>query len=658
MKEQRFDESDENTRPKIFTPKIFTPKILIITFTAVIALLAIILFLTGKEEARKEKATIEEVEALKVSSQKARDSYLALPNGDKVKTYSFLEAESSANKAKTLLNEKKYKEAKEAYVKSEEHYNNASKSLRKFSVHLETLGKLKAELSGFSSEKHSFTEFVNQSVLALSSDCIKAQELIDNSDLKNVTELIHTIEKRMSQFKSELKAKEQKLEDDWAEAKKGNDKKSFQSFISNYPHSSYVAQAKEKIVEIDKAQNLILLQEQAALKRRQAEELKQQAVVAERKAQEEKRKLEEPVMIKNDDGSSYNGLVNAAKQPHGSGTFFYANGNVYRGEWQNGQYHGSGTYTFTTGLFFKGKWKEGKRHGIGQLTWDNGDRFAGKWEEGILNGKAIWAPKKGLKKRIKLFNGQYIGFLSPESYKRQQQDMEERYKKNRLNKNQKRSYLFMKRYKAALKKLEDENPGLVFPDFPPYIEKHDAYVSGRMSPRDADKHEPKLKQLFFERKRYVAASKGAEERSGGLQSAEFGGYTITTSNLGVILDKSGSMTSFLPKLRAEINKKFAESAFMEVTGCSLRESGGTKVTEAAARSSTLLAIKYLVNEKGVDTIYWFSDLNDGETEAAIKELEEFFYDNLITFYLSSVGKKPNKALKELVEGTGGKILKK
>ena len=102
----------------------------------------------------------------------------------------------------------------------------------------------------------------------------------------------------------------------------------------------------------------------------------------------------------------------------------------------------------------------------------------------------------------------------------------------------------------------------------------------------------------------------------------------------------------------KIQEKFKKSAFIGVTGCSLYKTDGEEIDEAEAMRSTVAAIKFLVNVKGADTIYWFSDLNDPQDEAALEELRFFFYKNLVTFYISSVGHKPSKELKNIIHESG------
>jgi len=73
------------------------------------------------------------------------------------------------------------------------------------------------------------------------------------------------------------------------------------------------------------------------------------------------------------------------------GTFESQNGDVYIGDFQNGQYHGNGTYTFNpngkySGQAYTGEWLYGKRNGTGINVWGNGEKYIGEWNEDKRNG--------------------------------------------------------------------------------------------------------------------------------------------------------------------------------------------------------------------------------------------------------------------------------
>jgi len=43
----------------------------------------------------------------------------------------------------------------------------------------------------------------------------------------------------------------------------------------------------------------------------------------------------------------------------GQGTYFYANGDKYIGQFKDGQPHGEGVYTMSSGKSVRGMWKNG-----------------------------------------------------------------------------------------------------------------------------------------------------------------------------------------------------------------------------------------------------------------------------------------------------------
>jgi len=53
----------------------------------------------------------------------------------------------------------------------------------------------------------------------------------------------------------------------------------------------------------------------------------------------------------------------------------FANGNMFEGEWPNGQ----GKMIRSDGWSHEGFWKNGKRHGVGITTMPNGTIYSGKW---------------------------------------------------------------------------------------------------------------------------------------------------------------------------------------------------------------------------------------------------------------------------------------
>ena len=75
-----------------------------------------------------------------------------------------------------------------------------------------------------------------------------------------------------------------------------------------------------------------------------------------------------------------------------SGVYYYANGDVYDGDFKENNKTGYGTFSASTGEIYKGEILETSRNGIGTLHFTNGDIYKGAFimdrREG--HGKYIW----------------------------------------------------------------------------------------------------------------------------------------------------------------------------------------------------------------------------------------------------------------------------
>ena len=67
------------------------------------------------------------------------------------------------------------------------------------------------------------------------------------------------------------------------------------------------------------------------------------------------------------------------------GTFTFASGNKYVGEFKDNKKHGQGTFTWTNGDKYVGEYKDNKRHGQGTFTFASGKRLVGYF----MNGEYI-----------------------------------------------------------------------------------------------------------------------------------------------------------------------------------------------------------------------------------------------------------------------------
>ena len=69
---------------------------------------------------------------------------------------------------------------------------------------------------------------------------------------------------------------------------------------------------------------------------------------------------------------------------NGYGTYTFADGAKYVGEYKDGNYHGQGTYTGSDGVKYVGEFKDGNYHGQGTYAGTDGTVMKGIWKNGEL----------------------------------------------------------------------------------------------------------------------------------------------------------------------------------------------------------------------------------------------------------------------------------
>jgi hypothetical protein len=62
---------------------------------------------------------------------------------------------------------------------------------------------------------------------------------------------------------------------------------------------------------------------------------------------------------------------------HGRGTFMWAKGDMYEGEWSMGKMHGQGTKQMANGDVYEGRWQSGMADGWGKKRFSCGDLHEG-----------------------------------------------------------------------------------------------------------------------------------------------------------------------------------------------------------------------------------------------------------------------------------------
>ena len=63
------------------------------------------------------------------------------------------------------------------------------------------------------------------------------------------------------------------------------------------------------------------------------------------------------------------------------GTYTWADGNCYQGQWAAGEMQGKGKYNYSNGTVYEGQFKANKRHRRGSQVDTNGTSTQGEWED-------------------------------------------------------------------------------------------------------------------------------------------------------------------------------------------------------------------------------------------------------------------------------------
>jgi len=91
---------------------------------------------------------------------------------------------------------------------------------------------------------------------------------------------------------------------------------------------------------------------------------------------------------------------------NGQGTYTFAKGQKYVGEWKDGKRNGKGTFTISKddkkskNLRYVGQWKGGKRHGQGTTYYRNGDKYVGGWKNNSFHGQGTFIRSYGVVQKI------------------------------------------------------------------------------------------------------------------------------------------------------------------------------------------------------------------------------------------------------------------
>ena len=71
---------------------------------------------------------------------------------------------------------------------------------------------------------------------------------------------------------------------------------------------------------------------------------------------------------------------------NGEGIYYFKNGDVFTGTWQDGKQTGEGSVGYSNGNLLRGVWSNGKRSGKFYFTFPNGERFSAVFKDGLREG--------------------------------------------------------------------------------------------------------------------------------------------------------------------------------------------------------------------------------------------------------------------------------
>jgi hypothetical protein len=94
---------------------------------------------------------------------------------------------------------------------------------------------------------------------------------------------------------------------------------------------------------------------------------------------------------------------------HGSGDFYWNEGDHYSGEWRNDRMNGFGFYAYKNGNKYSGQWSNNKKHGHGVFWKSDGTILKGEWKKGEMLSTTITTSKPGSDEKIT--NRQLLNYL-------------------------------------------------------------------------------------------------------------------------------------------------------------------------------------------------------------------------------------------------------
>jgi len=82
-------------------------------------------------------------------------------------------------------------------------------------------------------------------------------------------------------------------------------------------------------------------------------------------------------------------------ESNGHRVYTWGNGDVYKGQWDNGVKRGLGVLTYNNGGKYSGQWNNDSMHGLGVLKSVGGEEYRGQWKENKMDGFGVETSPNG-----------------------------------------------------------------------------------------------------------------------------------------------------------------------------------------------------------------------------------------------------------------------
>jgi hypothetical protein len=94
-------------------------------------------------------------------------------------------------------------------------------------------------------------------------------------------------------------------------------------------------------------------------------------------------------------GDIHDGELNKDGSATGQGTYFWKDGQRFNGEFKEGKINGQGTLTYINGDSYEGNFKNGIKEGKGKMVYSTGDSYDGDWKNDKYEGKGKYVYSDG-----------------------------------------------------------------------------------------------------------------------------------------------------------------------------------------------------------------------------------------------------------------------